>query len=245
MVTASRTSPGGRPATVLITGAAGGIGRVCAERFLAAGWRALGWDVTATDVPQVQMAQIDVSDPLATAEAGRGMPPLSAVVCASGVSSRRAVLDLDAEEWNRILAVNLSGCFHAARATFDALRAGRGTLILLGSIAATAGFADRSAYSVSKAGVLALTRCLAIEWAQHGIRVVSVSPTFTRTGMALEGLRAGQTNEAAIVDHTPQRRLVEPTEVAEVVFQVAQPGFSAVTGSEILVDAGFNALSGF
>ncbi|MCH7670267.1 MAG: SDR family oxidoreductase [Acidobacteria bacterium] len=231
--------------SVLVTGVASGIGKACAERFLTEGWRVLGWDLIDPELDGIVFEKVDVSDWAAGLKAGRRLPALKAVVNSAGIASRLPATELDHEEWDRLVAVNLTGSFYVARFTFDALSRGTGALIFLGSVAGTAGFANRSAYCASKAGVLALTRCLAIEWATYGIRVMSVSPTFTRTGLVLDGIQSGRTNESDIIDHTPQRRLLEADEVAGVIYQVVQPSFGAVTGSDVLVDAGFNALSGF
>lgn len=231
--------------TCLVTGAAGGLGGAIAERFLGDGWTVLGWDIAPIADPRIGSTRLDVTDWDAVATAGAGLPPLDAVINCCGIASRTPALELDPVELDRVLRVNLVAAFAISRAVFPALRASGGTLVHLASVGGHLGFRDRLAYDTSKAGLLSLVRHMAIEWATHGVRVVSVSPGFVRTGMAERGIREGRTSEAVIAEHTPVGRLVEPAEVADAVVALVGPAFAAMTGSDLLVDGGFAALSGF
>jgi NAD(P)-dependent dehydrogenase (short-subunit alcohol dehydrogenase family) len=141
--------------------------------------------------------------------------------------------------------VNLLGAFALSRAVLPALEAGGGTLVHLASVGGHLGFRHRLAYDTSKAGLLALVRHLGIEWAPRGVRVISVSPGFVRTGMAERGIAEGLTQLADIVDHAPSGRMVEPEEVSSVVVRVVGDEFAGMTATDLLVDGGFAALSGF
>jgi|GEM_PF-1684384 len=238
-------SPGGVPGTCLVAGAAGGLGKAIAARFLDDGWTVLGWDVSAIEDPRIDGSVVDIADWDAVATAGAALPPLAAVINSCGVSSRTPAADLTPADLDRVIRVNLVAAFALSRSVFPALRAAGGTLVHLASVGGHVGFRDRLAYDTSKAGLIAMVRHLGIEWAPQGVRVISVSPGFVRTGMAERGIEEGLTSLDAIVRHTPQRRLVEPAEVADAVVGLVGPAFAGMTGSDLLVDGGFAALGGF
>ncbi len=234
-----------RERTLLLAGAAGGLGTAIAQRFLTDGWRVLAWDLVPTNLAGVIATTIDLTDWTALASAGEDLPPLAAVVNCAGVASRTPAIDLSPSELDKVLRVNVTAAFALSRASLPAVRAASGVIIQVASIGGHLGFRERLAYDASKAALIAMTQHLAIEWAPFGIRVLSVSPGFVRTGMAEEGVASGRTRVEDIIEHTPMGRLVEPEEVADVVLRLTDPEFSAVTGSDVLVDGGFAALSGF
>ncbi len=233
------------PRTCLVAGAAGGLGRAITARFLDDGWTVLGWDVTPIDDDRVVGSVVDISDWAAVAAAGQSLPPLAAVINSCGVASRTPASDLTPADLDHVIRVNLVAAFALSRSVFPALRVAGGTLVHLASVGGHVGFRDRLAYDTSKAGLLAMVRHLGIEWAPQGVRVISVSPGFVRTGMAERGISEGLTSLASIVGHTPQGRLVEPTEVADAIVELVGPAFAGMTGSDLLVDGGFAALGGF
>ena len=237
--------PAGGTRTCLVTGAAGGLGSAIGARFLADGWTVFGWDVEPIAEQGIIGSRVDITDWDAVAAAGASLPPLAAVVNSCGIASRTPALEMDPAELERVIRVNLIAAFALSRAVFPALRAGGGTLVHLASVGGHLGFRDRLAYDTSKAGLLAMVRHLGIEWADQGVRVVSVSPGFVRTGMAERGIADGLTSLEDIVRHTPQGRLVEPAEVADAVVGLVAPAFAGMTGCDLLVDGGFAALSGF
>lgn len=231
--------------TVLITGASNGIGAACAERFLVEDWDVIGWDKRPGEDTQIAWHPLDVSDWDAVSKASETLPPLAAVINCAGISSRKSALYMEREDWDHTIAVNLNGAFYVARWTFNALRAAQGVLVNIASITATSSFRDRSAYCASKAAMLSLTQCLAVEWAEEGIRVLAVSPGFTRTPLLLDGTRGGKTSEEDILRRTPQRRLIEPPEIANAIFRLVGDDFRALTGSNVFVDGGWDAYGGF
>jgi NAD(P)-dependent dehydrogenase (short-subunit alcohol dehydrogenase family) len=143
-----------------------------------------------------------------------------------------------------VIGVNLSGAFYVARWVFPALERGGGALVNIASINATNTFRNRAAYNASKAGLLSLTQTLAVEWAPRGVRVLAVSPGFTRTSMMDQGIRAGRTNEQQIVGYTPQQRILRPEEIASAIVRLVGDDFSGLTGSNVLIDGGFDAWGG-
>lgn len=231
--------------SVLVTGAAGGLGLAIAGRFLDEGWEVLGWDIAGSADPRIRWSRVDVSDWDAVRLAGRSLPPLDAVVNATGVASRTGASDLEPAELLSVLSVNLVGAFALSRAVVAALEQGHGTLIHLASVGGHLGFRNRLAYDTSKAGLIHMTRHLAIEWADRGVRVLTVSPGFVNAGMAERGIASGGTDLEDVLRHSPQGRLVDVAQVASAVVRLAGPDFAAVTGSDVLVDGGFAALSGF
>lgn len=222
-------------ATVLVTGAATGLGRACADRLSAEGYAVVGWDVRGVD----SNARVDVSafDDVSTAAAL--LPPLVGVVHCAGVTSRESIMDSDPEEWARVIAVNLLGTFHVARAAYPLLRGARGTFVAVGSVQGTSGFRNRSAYGASKAAVVSLVRSMAVEWGQSGVRAVCVSPGYTTFGMS-----SGTRMPPEVYRRIPSGELVGVSEVTEVVAFLLSPRAGALTGIEIPVDNGFTAFSG-
>ncbi len=242
-MTGSSGSSGSR--TCLVTGAAGGLGLAIASRFLDAGWAVHGWDIAPIADERIAASRVDITDWPGMATPAAGLPPLGAVVNSCGIASRTPAIDLEPGELSAVLEVNLVGAFALSRAVLPALQQGGGTLVHLASVGGHLGFRNRLAYDTSKAGLLAMVRHLGIEWAPLGIRVVSVSPGFVRTGMAERGIEQGLTRLSDIVDHSPNGRMVEPAEVADAVVRLVGPEFAGMTGSDLLIDGGFAALSGF
>jgi NAD(P)-dependent dehydrogenase (short-subunit alcohol dehydrogenase family) len=242
---ADRVISNSQATNVLITGAGSGIGAACAERFLAEGWHVIGLDRAAGSLEEIAWVEADVTDWDGLGRASEDLPPLGAVINCAGIGSREPAIGTGRDEWDHVVAVNLSGTFYVARWTFPRLREGGGVLVNIGSVNGTNGFRNRAVYSATKAAVISLSRSLAIEWAEYGIRVLTVSPGFTRTPLVEQGFRERKTLIEYVLSHTPQQRLIEPQEVAAAIFRFVGPDFSAVTGANLLVDGGFDALSGF
>lgn len=167
----------------LVTGGASGIGREVARRLREAGHDVVVWDLSDADIV------CDVSDPGAVAAAmertvhERGAP--TRVVTCAGIGASGMLLEQSPEEWQRVLAVNLTGTWltirAAARAMVDA--GAGGSIVAVSSISGTLADRDMGAYCVSKAGVDMLVKVAAVEWGGHGIRVNAVGPGVTRTPM--------------------------------------------------------------
>jgi glucose 1-dehydrogenase len=246
----------------LITGGGSGIGRACALRFAQEGARICAADLdgaaaaeTARQVEKTGQAalavRVDTTDEAANdAMVGRCVEALGAVdvlVAAAGVASPRrkdttsdqphSVLSVPTEQFRAVIDVNLSGVLFSNRAAARAMVAsGRGgSIVNLASIMSKMP-APGGAYSISKAGVWMLTKCLAQELAAHGVRVNAVGPGFIETPMTA-ALRADEARSRWAMTLTPMRRWGTPEEVASAALFLASDEASFVTG-ELLHPSG-------
>ena len=243
--------------TAFVTGAARGIGRCTADALAEAGARVILSDLdgealgTAVDELRAagrdaHFAVLDVTDSTATDEAAaranadRG--PVDVLVANAGIAwTDTKAEDLDDAAWHRVLDVNLNGAFWSCRAFGRAmLERGHGAIVTVGSMSGLVSNRPQSQvhYNASKAGLHHLTRSLAGEWAERGVRVNAVAPTYVNTVMSNVTARDPDYFEPWM-DGTPMRRMVEPEEVASAALFLASPASSAMTGSIVLVDAGY------
>ncbi len=242
------------PKVALVTGAARGIGLATAKRFLADGWHVALLDiegallesaVAALQDPEATLAlTCDVSDAdgvaaAMTAIVGR-FGRLDALVNNAGVAVFAPVLETSDADWNRIMAVNLTGPFLCTKAAAPLLREhGGGAIVNITSISAVRASTLRSAYGSSKAGLAHLTKQLAVELASLGIRVNGVAPGPVETAMA----KAVHTPEirADYHDAIPLNRYGLEEELAEAIFFLCSDRASYITGQILAVDGGFDA----
>jgi NAD(P)-dependent dehydrogenase (short-subunit alcohol dehydrogenase family) len=242
------------PKVALVTGAARGIGLATAQKFLSEGWRVALLDIegellktaiAALASPERTLALCcDVSDARAVASAveqiGRRLGRLDALVNNAGVAVFAPLLETSDDDWNRILAVNLSGPFICAKAAAPLLReGGGGAIVNITSISAVRASTLRSAYGTSKAGLAHLTKQLAVELAALGIRVNGVAPGPVDTAMA----KAVHTPaiRADYHDAIPLNRYGLEQELAEAIFFLSSERASYITGQILAVDGGFDA----
>jgi NAD(P)-dependent dehydrogenase (short-subunit alcohol dehydrogenase family) len=238
----------------LVTGAARGIGLAVARRFLAEGWRVALLDIegellhgaiAGLACPDTTMAlQCDVSDAAAVADAMAKVASrfgrLDALVNNAGIAVFAPLLETSNEDWNRVLAVNLTGPFLCTKAAAPLMREhGGGAVVNITSISAVRASTLRSAYGTSKAGLAHLTKQLAVELASLGIRVNGVAPGPVETAMA----KAVHTPEirADYHDAIPLNRYGLEEELAEAVFFLCSDRASYITGQILAVDGGFDA----
>lgn len=239
---------------VLVTGAAGGIGGAVATRFVEGGWRVAAIDilpvVSSTEVLGIRADLLDVAQcRFAVAQAAAWAGRLDAVVNAAGLWTEGASADTTEAEWDRVIGVNLKGLYFLTSAAIPHLAASEGCVINLSSDAGIQGNAGAAVYCASKGGVSILTKALALELAPHGIRVNSVCP-----GDVDSPMLRGQAAVFAPNDQQPyldkllagypqgsRARFIRPSEIAELIWFLAQPSASAITGANISIDFGLSA----
>ncbi|MDR5904438.1 GolD/DthD family dehydrogenase [Franzmannia qiaohouensis] len=237
---------------VLITGAANGIGKTLAERFAASGARLVLVDRSeslhqlAAALPgEALVAVHDVADEAAVmasvAEACRHFGGIDVLVNNAGIGPLDAAEAMSSELWDQTQAVNLRGVFLFCREVGKAMLArGAGRIVNLASQAASVGLDGHLAYCTSKAGVLGLTRTLALEWGPRGITVNAVSPTVVETELGRYGW-AGEKGERmkALI---PTRRFAQPEEIAAAVMYLAASEAAMVNGADLRIDGGYTAI---
>ena len=154
-----------------------------------------------------------------------------------------ATLDQDVAAFDRVLNVHLRGTFLLSREVVRSMLAQRsGAIVNVASVAGLAGIPTRNAYGAAKAGIMAMTRAMACEWARGGLRVNAVAPGYVRTQMVDELERRGAFDALAIAARTPIGRLARPEEIAEAIAFLASPKASFITGATPAADGGWLAL---
>jgi NAD(P)-dependent dehydrogenase (short-subunit alcohol dehydrogenase family) len=161
----------------------------------------------------------------------------------AGVSLLVPAEQTTAEQWRRVLDVNLTGPFLLCQAIGSAmLAAGAGSIVNIASIAGLQGIADRAAYNSSKHGLIGLTRTLAAEWGGRGVRVNAVCPAWVKTEMDEADQASGGYTDADITDRVPMGRFASPDDIAAAVAFLADPAMSGfINGVALPVDGGWTA----
>ena len=237
-----------------VTGGGGGIGRAVALSFARAGARVAvidlderGLDVTATELRALGaepcVARCDTANAEGVAAAAerieKSLGPCSVLVNTAAVLRPGGLESLSLAEWNAVLSINLTGYFLCAQIFGRQMRAlGRGSLVHVSSIAGSHAQGQSGAYSVSKAGVIMLSRQLASEWGPKGIRSNVVSPGMVITPMsqAFYDTPGVTARREAVV---PSRRIGMPQDIADAILYLASDRASYVNGEEIVVDGGY------
>jgi NAD(P)-dependent dehydrogenase (short-subunit alcohol dehydrogenase family) len=168
---------------------------------------------------------------------------LDILVNNAGLGARTPTVELESKAWRRAMDVGLDGAFYCSRAAGRQMIAQKsGAVVTVSSIMGLCGggLYPNLAYHTAKGGLVNFTRALALEWAEHGVRVNAVAPAFARTKLT-ENLLAEPGMEAAILAATPLGRLVEPDEVAYAVHFLASDAAAMITGHTLPIDGGWLA----
>ncbi len=179
----------------------------------------------------------------AMAEAAGALGGVDVLINNAAVTLRATALEMTREEWDELMAVNLKGVFFMSQQMGRQLVARKrpGAIISLASTHGLVGYAGRLAYGVAKAGIVQMTRMLAIEWAEHGIRVNAVAPGTIDTPSRAEFFAANPDAKKAMTDRIPFRRFGSPGEVAAAVRYLASPEAAYITGQTLVLDGGLTA----
>jgi len=229
----------------LVTGARGGIGAAIVSRLERDGWTIHGVDLEDGDLTTREGNRAVVADALEAH--GR----LDAIVPTAGFQHVAPVREFPEEEWDRLLALLLTSPFLLARYAWDALAAsGDGRICVIASAHALAASPFKAGYVAAKHGVLGLVKTLALEGAEVGIAATAVCPGYVRTPLVEAQLAAQATAHGLPVERVledvllaPQavKRLLEPTEVADVVAFLLGPAGRGITGVPVPIDLGWSA----
>ncbi|TCT08316.1 SDR family NAD(P)-dependent oxidoreductase [Aquabacter spiritensis] len=242
---------GGSPRAALVTGAAAGLGHAIAMALARSGTRVALADIAEEGLAQAAQAcgPGSVALPLdlrhadsitaCLAAAAEKLGPLDLLVNNAGVALHRPALDLTWSEWDTVLDVNLKGAFFMSQAFGARLVAEKrpGAIVNIASTHGIVALADRAAYGIAKAGVIHLTKMLAVEWARFGIRVNAIAPGTVMTPSRAELLKAPEAR-ARMLDRIPLGRFPTAQEVAEAVLYLAGDGAASVTGHTLVLDGG-------
>ncbi|MBX3566773.1 MAG: SDR family oxidoreductase [Rhizobiaceae bacterium] len=231
---AAATHLAGAGATVCVVDRDAGKGAATVAAVEAAGGKAIALALDVTDEP----AMIEAFD-----RVGRDFGGIDILVNNAGMAIRASALDMPLDDWNRVVAVNFTAMFSAARLAARQMKTqGRGGAIVntASIMGLSGGLYPNAAYQSTKGGVVNMTRALALEWAPLGIRVNAVAPTFVRTGF-IQPILDDPERIGTITAATPLGRIAEPEEVADAILFLASPAAAMVTGTILPVDGGFLA----
>jgi NAD(P)-dependent dehydrogenase (short-subunit alcohol dehydrogenase family) len=238
----------------IVTGGASGIGRAIATRFAAEGARVIVADLEA-DAAQGVADELggpalahatDVADDdsvralvaLAVEEWGG----LDVLVNNAGIGVAATVDETDPADWDRIMAVSLTGVFHGMRHAVPVMReAGSGAIVNISSVAAIVGVAGRAAYCAAKGGVLALTRAAAVDHVGDGLRINCIAPGTVDTPW-IDRITGGDADtRRAMQERQPHGRFVAPEEIAAMAAYLASDEAGSAVGAVMVVDGGMTA----
>ena len=224
--------------TAAVTGAARGIGKATADLLEKAGAKVARIDIDTS--PGVLVADIARED--SVEKIFQQIGPVDILVNNAGIAVRKTSLDITLDEWNRVIGVNLTGLFLCSRVAVRGMKEkGGGAIVNLASIMGfSGGIFPNPAYQASKGAVVNLTRAMALEFAEHRIRVNAVAPTFVRTPLT-EPVFSNPEILKKVMQHTPLGVLPEVDDIAAAILFLAGPAARCITGVTLPVDSGYLA----
>ena len=233
----------------IVTGGAAGIGLETARWFAGAGARVVTFDrdEPAEAVAGVRGVRVDVTDRNAVAAAIADVAAregrLDILVNNAGTGARKASVELDMADWDRVVRLNLDSAFLCAREAARVMLPRRsGAIVNVASIMGLVGntLYPNAAYHATKGALVNLTRALAMEWAAAGVRVNAVAPTFVRTALTSR-LLDDQAMAQGLLANTPLGRLAKPAEIAAGILYLVSDAAAMVTGHTLAIDGGWTA----
>ena len=232
---------------IIVTGAGSGIGAGVTASLASAGRTVAALDRQWADdepPPGVERWTVDVADPEAMRACfEQAVPPgtdVTGLVCAAGIQHRSPTISLAAADWHRVLGVHLDGSLFACQFAAERMRRG-GSIVLFSSVAEFFGWPERAAYSVAKAGLSALARTLAVEWADRNIRVNSIALGYVDTPLIANARARGELSGDPEGLHALGRMASVPEIVRPIEFLLSDDS-SFVTGATVAIDGGFSVL---
>lgn len=230
----------------VVTGGARGIGAAIVRTMVADGARAVVLDLADPETPEpaTRYVRTDVADrasvesAFASIESTEGR--VDVLVNNAGIQRVGLTEEIDPAAWEQVVRTHLFGTYQCSAAALRSMKPrGSGAIVTIASVAAFLALPGRGAYSAAKAAMASLTRVMAVEVAEFGIRVNAVAPGFTRTALIEQALRDGSLREDWMIAEVPLRRLATPEEIARVVTFLASDDSSYITGQTIVVDGGW------
>lgn len=231
--------------TIIVTGAARGIGRSATELLLSTGESVVGVDIDTSPLLPIQSSRFiafegDATDLTTIAEFCAAAGAISDVVASAGRSRPGPSATYPQKTWQAVIDINLTAVFNLMRVAAASAVDGA-SFVAISSVTAFQGFAGRAGYAATKAGVDAMVRSLAVEYAPK-IRVNSIAPGFILTDIARRNLEEGHISEEAILERTPLARWGRPSDVAAAIQFLLSSNSSWITGATIPVDGGWLAM---
>lgn len=229
----------------VVTGGSSGIGLATIEKMHMEGAVAIAADITPPKDDQIPFIKTDVTSEHSLQamvdQVVSDYGHLDILVANAGIAEQKAgVADLDVDNWNRVIAIDLTGVVLTNKVVVQQmLKQGQGSVINMSSILGLVGAANSQAYSAAKAGVMNYTKSQAVTYAKQGIRFNVIAPGYVATPL-LQTLPAAVTD--SMVAKMPMGRLAQPAEIANVIAFIASDEASFVTGAVISVDGGYTAL---
>lgn len=239
----------------IVTGGAQGIGFAIAqalvERNAHVALLDLNMDGAAAAVQQLGddrslSVKADIGDPDSVSAAVDAVMArwgrIDILVNNAGIQFNCASLDLRPQDLQRVVDTNLLGVFYASQAVARAamIPQNSGVIINISSVASLLSFPRRLPYGITKAGVNAMTRILAVEWAPHHIRVNAIAPGYVKTQLVEDAARWGHIDLPGLLSKTPSERLGEVSEIAELAVFLASDRAAFMTGQVVTIDGGFS-----